>query len=56
MHALLLEQEKNSKLVSSSFYYLGLMQVQRDKERDARSRGISGGAGEEGAGVDWLES
>ena len=56
MHALLLEHEKNSKLISSSFYYLGLMQVQRDRERDKASRGMSGGAGEEGAGLDWLES
>ena len=57
MHALLLEHERNSKLISSSFYYLGLLQVNKDKERDARSKNLQNGfVSEEGAGVDWLES
>ena len=57
MHSLLLEHERNSKLISSSFYYLGLLQVNKDKERDARSKNLQNGfVSEEGAGVDWLES
>ena len=54
MHALSLEHEKSSKLISSSFYYLGLSQVNKDRDRDRR-----GGRGfdvDENTEVDWLES
>ena len=48
LHALRLEHEKEKRLLSSSFYHLGLVQVSKDK-RNIKN----GGTGE--SDMDWLE-
>ena len=45
MHELRLEMEKSNKMISSSFYHLGLIQVQKSSNDSTRS-----------SQPDWLDS